>query len=77
MDYCSHHKHLDLGYIQWHSEAARRINQKYTQVFCKQCERYLFPDELNEPDNPESIRITNLHETYLEEHPKAKPVRKI
>lgn len=77
MDYCAHHKHLELGYIEWHEAARKRGRQKYTQVFCKNCERYLFPDELNEPDNPASIRINAAHEKYLEEHPKAKPVPKI
>jgi hypothetical protein len=70
-DYCEHHKPLDFGYLRWHAIAEKRVNQKYTQVFCNKCQRYLFPDELNEPENPASIHIIEKHKKYLEQHPKA------
>lgn len=74
---CEHHKKLDLGYVQWHVLAGKRINQKYTQVKCINCGLYLFPDELNEPDNKNAQQVIDRHAKYLEEHPKAKDVLKI
>ena len=78
MELCEHHKPMNLrmGYVAWHIVAQERISQKYTQVFCSRCQRYLFPDELNEPDNPKSIKIIETHKKYLEEHPKAKEIEK-
>lgn len=76
-EYCRHHRRLDLGYFQWHTIAAKRVHQKYTQIFCEKCRRYLFPDELNEPDNPASIRIVAEHEKYLKQHRRAKPITKL
>jgi len=74
--HCEHHKPLDLGYIQWHNTASARINQKYTQVRCPNCQLLFFPDELNEPENHKSLAIIEKHRIYLEQHPKAKDVLK-
>lgn len=74
MEYCEHHKPSNLGYIAKHEQAIKRINQKYTQIKCAVCNRYLFPDELNEPENPKSIKSVERHEKYLEQHPKAKSI---
>lgn len=72
--YCAHHKPINLGYIQWHTMADKRVNQRYRQVYCPNCEHYLFPDELNEPDNPKAHKSIERHKAYLEKHPKAKSV---
>ena len=71
---CAHHKKIDLGYIACHEMAQRRTSQRYTQVKCSNCGLYLFPDELNEPDNEKSQRVIENHNKYLEKHPKAKSV---
>jgi len=75
--YCEHHKPSDLGYLAWHDWARRCGSQKYYQVFCEKCNHYLYPHELNEPDNPKSIKSIERHEKYLEQHPKAIPVKKV
>lgn len=72
--YCEHHKPIEMGYVAWHNMATKRYSQRYTQIKCKQCNRYLFPDELNEPDNLKSQKVIEKHNKYLEEHPKAKSV---
>jgi hypothetical protein len=73
-DICEHHKQdiAPIGYVARHEWAIKRINQKYTQIRCPVCKLYLFPDQLNELDNPKSIAVIQKHTAYLEAHPKAK-----
>ena len=72
---CPHHKRIELGYIQWHEMARKRISQKYTQVKCCVCKLYMWPDELNEPENEKANRIIAKHQRYLEDHPKSIPIK--
>ena len=72
--FCEHHKRIEMGYVSWHNMATRRYSQKYTQVKCPVCEKYLFPDELNEPDNTKAQKVIENHNKYLEQHPRAKDV---
>ena len=38
----------ELGYLQWHYDAARRHKAGQRQVWCMTCERYQWPDQLCE-----------------------------
>lgn len=69
---CKHHKRIELGYIQWHSFAGKLIRQRITQVKCTVCKLYLFPQEINEPENSKVIKVLARHQAYLEKHPNAK-----
>lgn len=52
---CEHHQPVELGYIEWDRWANRMMRKGYKQVRCEVCKLYLFPEELNEPENPEVI----------------------
>jgi hypothetical protein len=71
MEPCNHHKKIELGYIAWHNWATKMNSQKITQIRCKACKLYLFPNEINEPDNPKVKKVIENHNKYLELHPKA------
>lgn len=71
MTLCEHHKKVELGYIAWHNWATKMNSQKLTQVRCGICGLYLFPEEMNEPENSKVQKVIERHKKYLEQHPKA------
>jgi hypothetical protein len=43
---CPTHKTVKAGYIQWHDWAQDQINKGILQTQCKDCGRWLFPEEM-------------------------------
>ena len=43
---CPTHKPLDLGYLQWHTEAERRTKKGMKQKQCPKCKLWLWKDEM-------------------------------
>lgn len=77
MQMCSHHQKRELGYIEWHDWATKMNSQRITQIKCAVCKLYLFPNEINEPDNPKVQKVIERHEKYLEQHPRAKSLLRV
>lgn len=75
---CEHHKPMNkvLGYIAHSEWMAAQGRKRLSQVKCEVCDRYLFPEELNEPDNEKANAIIRKSEAFLEAKAEKKRTRK-